>query len=279
MNANSQFRPYLPDQPFLLPPSMREWLPDDDLVFFITDLVKKLDLSAIYGAYDHTRGGQPAYNPTMMTGLLFYAYCRGVYSSRKIERATYHQIPFRVLTGDQQPDHDTIAEFRNRHLEALSGLFVQVLRICQKTGMVKLGHVSLDGTKVKANASKHKAMSYGRMEKKAKELNEEVEKLMEQAQAVDEEEDREYGRGNRGDELPEELRFKKSRLRKIEEAMKELEEEAREKAQEHQEAILKREAEQKKMGKKQRGKKPEAPSDKPKESAHNGTSRTLSRGL
>jgi transposase len=124
-----------------------------------------MDLSAIYASYDGSKGGYPAYHPEMMVALLIYGYCVGVPSSRKIEKATHELIPFRVLTTDQHPDHDTIAEFRRRHLEALAALFVQVLRLCQKAGLVKLGHVSLDGTKVRANASKHKALSYARMEK------------------------------------------------------------------------------------------------------------------
>lgn len=139
-------------------------------------------------------------------------------SSRKIEKATYERVPFRVLTADQHRDHDTIAEFRKRHLDALVGLFVQVLLICQKAGLVKLGHVALDGTKVKANASKHKAMSYGRMEKKARELEEEIKRLLRQAQAADDDEDNRYGKGKRGDELSKALRFKQSRLAKIKEA-------------------------------------------------------------
>jgi hypothetical protein len=147
-------------------------------------------------------------------------------SSRKIEQATYHSVAFRVLAGDQHPDHDTIAKFRKRHLKALSALFVQVLRLCQIAGLVKLGHVALDGTKVKANASKHKAMSYGRMMKKEKELKRDVRRLLKEAEGCDTKEDALYGKGKRGDELPRELRFRQSRLKKIQEAMKALEEEA-----------------------------------------------------
>ena len=150
-------------------------------------------------------------------------------------------MAFRVLTADQHPDHDTIAAFRKCHLKALSGLFVHVLRLCQKAGMVKLGHVALDGTKVKANASKHKAMSYGRMEKKAKELEEEVERLLSEAGAVDEEEDARYGKGKRGEELPEDLRFKQSRLKKIKEAMAALEEEAKAEAEARREELRQKE--------------------------------------
>ena len=178
-----------------------------------------------------------------MAGLLLYAYCKGIPSSRQIEQATYHSVPFRVVTANQHPDHDTIAAFRQRHLPALAELFVQVLQLCRKAGLVKLGHVSLDGTKVKANASKHKAMSYGRMEKKAAELRQEVERLLSLAQEVDGDEDRLYGKGKREEELPEELRFKQSRLKKIEEAMQSLEEDARAEAD-----VKRRKQESKKKG-------------------------------
>ena len=177
MKTQTTFRPYSPEQLLLLPPDMARWLPEDHLVYFIRDVERQLDLSAIYGSYDGTQGGNPAYDPWMMTTLLIYAYCVGVVSSRKIERATYESIPFRVLTADQHPDHDTIAEFRRRHLEALAALFVQVLRLCRKAGLLKLGHVSLDGTKLRANASNHKAMSYRRMEKSVAELEGEVKRV------------------------------------------------------------------------------------------------------
>lgn len=227
MKNLTKFKSYNPDQLFLLPLDMKEWLPEDDMVYFIMDVVRSLDLCPIYQTYDNSKGGQPSYNPTMMVSLLFYAYCIGKPSSRKIEKATYHSVPFRILAANQHPDHDTIAEFRKRHLKAIAGLFVEVLRLCQKAGLVKLGHVSLDGTKVKANASKHKAMSYGRMEKKAAELKEEVDRLLAKAEAVDADEDALYSKGKCGDELPKELRFKQSRLRKIEEAKKALEKEAK----------------------------------------------------
>jgi len=177
MKTKTTFRPYSPDQLLLLPPDMARWLPEDHLVYFIRDVVRPLDLSAIYASYDGSKGGYPAYDPEMMVTLLIYAYCVGVPNSRKIEKATHESIPFRVLTVDQHPDHDTIAEFRRRHLEALAALFVQVLHLCRKAGLVKIGHVSLDGTKVQANAPKHKAMSYARMEKSVVELEAEVKRL------------------------------------------------------------------------------------------------------
>jgi transposase len=263
MKNLKRFKPYHPNQLLLLPPDMKDWLPDDDLVYFIMEMLDQLDLSAIYDSYDGTKGGQPAFDPKMMVGLLLYAYCVGLPSSRKIEKATYYQVPFRVLTADQHPDHDTIAEFRKRHLKALSGFFVQILQLCQKVGLVKLGHVSLDGTKVKANASKHKAMSYSRMEKKSEELEAEVRRLLQEAQAVDDAEDALYGKGKRGDELPEELRFKQKRLEKIKEAMESLEQEAKAEADVKRKEMAEREQALKEQGKKRKGKKPKAPGEEP----------------
>lgn len=226
-----RFRDYNPDQMFLLPPSLKEWLPADHLVYFVSDIVDQLDLSGIEQAYEGGSGrGQPPYHPAMMVKLLLYAYCVGVPSSRKIEAGTYEDVAFRIISADQHPDHDTIADYRSRHLNSLSELFVQVLKLCRKAGLVKLGHVALDGTKVKANASKHKAMSYGRMCEKEKELDREVKELLDRAREVDEEEDRLYGKGVRGTELPDELRFRESRLKKIREAKEALEREAKEKA-------------------------------------------------
>jgi len=267
MKEQAHFRPYEPNQLLLLPPDMRDWLPPDDLAYFIMDVVKELDLSEIYDSYDGRQGGQPPYDPAMMTALLLYAYCIGMPSSRKIEQATHTSVPFRVLTADQHPDHDTIANFRKRHLQSLAQLFVQVLQICRQAGLAKLGHVSLDGTKIRANASKHKAMSYGRMEKKAEELEAEVKRLLEQAESADAAEDALYGKGRRGDELPEELRFKQSRLRKIREAMASLEQEAKEQAEAKRQAIKDKEQSLQEEGRKRKGKKPEEPSDRPEDKA------------
>ena len=238
------FKPYDPDQLLLLPPNLKDWLPEEDLVYFVMETVGELDLSEIYGNYEGGTGGQPPYDPRLMTSLLLYAYCRGIPSSRKIEEATYHSVPFRILTANQHPDHDTIATFRRRHLKPLSRLFVQVLAICEAAGLVKLGHIALDGTKVKANASKHKAMSYGRMESKAAELEAEVNRLLSEAERVDGEEDALYGKGRRGDELPGDLRYKQKRLAKIREAMAALEAEAKAKAEAEREARRQREAAQ-----------------------------------
>jgi len=242
---------------------MKEWLPEGDLVYFVMDVVGQLDLHPIYRTYHDAKGGQPPYHPEMMTSLLIHAYCIGLPSSRKIERATYQSVAFRVLTADQHPDHDTIAAFRRRHLKALAGFFVEVLRLCRKAGLVKLGHVALDGTKVAANASKHKAMSYARMEKSAAELRAEVERLLAEAEATDAAEDALYGKGKRGEELPKELRFRQSRLKKIEEAKKALEEEARAEAEAKQaEYEAKCEAWETRR-ERRRGRPPKPPSAKP----------------
>jgi len=216
-----------------LPPDLRSWLPEGDLALFVSDVVDELDLSAIYTVYENGDGrGQPPYHPAMMVKLLVYGYCIGTVSSRKLERATYRDVAFRVLTGDQQPDHDSIAEFRRRHLEALAGLFAQVLRLCQAAGLVQLGHVALDGTKLKANASKHKAMSYARMEETERRLEAEVRELLAWAEQVDAAEDAQYGPGRRGDELPAELARRESRLAKIRAAKAVLQAEARARAAE-----------------------------------------------
>jgi transposase len=265
--SKPQFKPYCPDQAFLLPPSLRDWLPEDHLVYFIVDVVGELDLSKIYASYDSTKGGQPPFAPRMMVGLLLYGYCVGIPSSRKIEKATYESVPFRVLAADQHPDHDTIADFRRRHLDALAGLFVDVLHLCRQAGLVKLGHVALDGTKVQANASKHKAMSYGRMEKKIAELEKDVADLLAKAEAVDAAEDARHGQGLCGEELPKELRFKQQRLEKIRQAKRALEAEAKAHAQQKQAEIEEKDRQLAAEGKKRRGKKPSPPSDKPKPKA------------
>ena len=230
--SNHRFKEYNPEQLFLLPQDMRSWLPDDHLAWFVSDVVDRLDLSRVTEEYLHLAGGRPGFHPVMMVKLLVYAYCVGVPSSRRIERKTYEDVAFRVLAAGYHPDHTAMAKFRNRHLVALSDCFVQVLMLAKQMGLVKLGHVALDGTKVKANASKHKAMSYDRMSKRLDELRTEVKELLKRAEAADEAEDKQYGKGRRGDEIPKELRFKQSRIHKIEEAKAVLEKQAREEAQE-----------------------------------------------
>ena len=228
------YLPYEPDQQLLLPAALQEWLPDDHLAYFISDVVDQLDMSEITARYERERRGGPPYHPRMMVKALLYGYCVGVASSRRIAQRLHEDIAFRVLAANNTPDFRTISDFggeaagrhRKDNLDALSGLFVQVLALCRQAGLVKLGHVALDGTKVKANASKHKAMSYQRMKEREAQLAAEVAELLERAREVDEEEDRRYGKDKRGDELPEELAFREGRLGKIREAMAALEAEA-----------------------------------------------------
>ena len=224
------YKTYLPEQDLLLPPSLRDWLPENHLAYCVSDVVDQLDLSAIESVYEEEDRGQPPYHPRMMTKILMYGYCVGVYSSRRIQKRLVEDVAFRVLAAGNQPDFRTISDFRKLHLKALEELFQQVLRLVLEVGALKLGSVALEGSKVKANASKHKAMSYGRMEETEKRLQEEVRKLLKRAEAADEEEDKRYGRDRRGDELPEELQRRETRIARIQEAKKALEERAREKA-------------------------------------------------
>ena len=200
------YRDWNPRQMSLLPLDPMEWLPRDHLVHFLLDVVEELDLSAIEGAIqakDH-RGKRP-FPPRMMVGLLLYGYCVRIFSSRKLEMATHEDLGFRVLCGGNHPDHCTINTFRKTYLPELAALFLQVLRMCQEAGLVKVGHVALDGTKMQGNASKHKAMSYSVMKRKEEELTAEIEELLKNAEAADAAEDERYGKDTRGDELPEEL--------------------------------------------------------------------------
>ncbi|RPJ81313.1 MAG: IS1182 family transposase [Acidobacteria bacterium] len=225
------FRPYVPEQDFLLPPSLREWLPSDHLAYFVSDLVDQLDLAAIVAPYEREERGFPPYHPVMLTKVLLYAYCVGVFSSRKIQRRLTEDVAFRVLAAENQPDFRTIADFRQRHLAALEGLFVQVLRLAREAGALRVGRVAIDGSKLRANASKHKAMSYKRMVEKEQQLTQEVHHLLTQATATDEQEDTQYGRDRRGDDLPEELRRRETRLARIREAKRVLEARADEQAE------------------------------------------------
>ena len=245
MQKPKSFRPWQPEQTTLLPPSPREWLSPDHQVYFLLDLVDELDLSEILlPAQAKDPRGEKGFDPRMMTMLLLYAYCVGIVSSRKIERACYEDLAFRVLTGNQQPDHSRISEFRRRNLDALKELFVQILRLCQKAGMVSLGHVALDGTKVQANASKRKAMSHERMLRAEKELEKEINALMRRAEILDAQEDKRYGKGKLGSDLPDELRRCQDRLARIRQARKEMEAEtaaaaARQRQQDAEEARAK----------------------------------------
>jgi transposase len=225
------YRAYHPDEELLLPPSLRDWLPEKHLAYFVSDVVDNLDLSAMDAVYGNERRGQPPYDPQMMTKVLVYGYCVGVFSSRRIERRLVEDIAFRVLAAGNQPNFRTISDFRKIHLKTLEGLFEQVLKIALEAGAMKVGRVALDGTKVKANASKHKAMSYDRMLEKEKALQAEVKQLLLQAEAADAEEDARYGKNRTGDELPAELERRETRMRKIREAKRAVEERARAKAE------------------------------------------------
>lgn len=224
------YRPYYPDEELLLPPSLRDWLPENHLAYFVSDVVDNLDLSAMDAVYGNEKRGQPPYDPLMMTKVLVYGYCAGVFSSRRIERRLVEDIAFRVLAAGNQPNFRTISDFRKIHLKTLEGLFEQVLKISLEAGALKIGRVALDGTKVKASASKHKAMSYDRMQEKEKQLREEIKELLKRAEVADAEEDSRYGKDVRGDELPSELQRRQTRLNKIREAKRALEARARNKA-------------------------------------------------
>ncbi|MBS0525756.1 MAG: IS1182 family transposase [Proteobacteria bacterium] len=223
---SKQFRPWKIDDVQLLPPSVQDYVPADHLSRLIVSLVREsLDLSEIVGSYPSGLG-QPPFDPRLMTGLLLHGYASGLYSSRRLARASVERADFMMIVAGDPPDFRTISEFRRRHLKALAGLFVQVLRLAEKAGLVKLGHVALDGTKIRANASKHKAMSYERMKKREAELKAEVDRWLEAAEAADRAEDRLYG-DRRGDEMPGWVADKRKRLARIRQAKAELEAEAR----------------------------------------------------
>ena len=224
------FRPYAPDQLLLLPPSLREWLPEDHPVYFVNDLVETLDLQPILSSYEEDRGFPP-YHPVLMTKLIIYGYVRGVRSSRKVQSACLEDVAFRILAAGQAPDFRTIAAFRARHLGALEDAFAQVVQLCRKAGLAKLGHVAVDSTKVRAHASKHKAMSFGRMKDEEERLGAEIRRWFEECAEVDATEDELFGPDKTGDELPEELADPKRRLQKIQEAKAALEAEAQAKGE------------------------------------------------
>jgi len=224
------YRPYVPEQDLLLPPSLKDWLPDGHLAYFVSDLIDHLDLTAITRVYDAEERGYPPYHPVMLTKVLVYAYCVGVFASRRIQRRLVEDVAFRVLAAGNTPDFRTIADFRKTHLAALQGLFEQVLRLASALGAPRVGRVAIDGSKVKANASKHKAMSYDRMGVKQQQLRDEVSQLLAQAEAADAGDDAAYGPDRRGDELPAELRRRESRLTRIREAQEALEARAKDAA-------------------------------------------------
>jgi transposase len=246
------FRPWKIDEPLLLPVAVADFVGESHLARFVLNVVREeVDLSQITGTYGSERG-QPPFDPTMMTALLLYAYCSGIYSSRRIAKACRERVDFMSIVGLDAPDFRTISEFRKRHLKALSDLFKQVLLLCETAGLVKLGHVALDGTKIKANASKHKAMTYGRMEDRAAELEAEVAGWLRAAEATDAEEDKLHGRDKSGEEMPDWVADKQRRAEKIRQAKAKLEAEAKAAAEaelkEQAEAAAKREAEGRRKG-------------------------------
>ncbi len=270
------FRRWEIDQARLFPPSVRDFVPEGHLARLVSELVRdELDLSAVYAKYTELRG-YPPYHPAMMVSLLLYALCRGIYSSRKIEQACEERVDFMAVTGMEKPDHSTICQFRSDHREALAGLFVQVLALCRDAGIVKLGHVALDGTKVRASASKHAAMSYGRMRKAEPELAAIVEEWLDAARHTDQSEDAEHGEGRRGDELPPHIRSKIAKLAKIRAAKAALEAAARAEAER---LAAERAAKEAERGKKLPGRPPKAldgvPDDKAQQNFTDPQSRIM----
>ncbi len=259
MGMQPFFRPYEPDQQFLLPPSLRDWLPDGHLAYFISDTVDQFDLTEIVISYRAEGKGNVAYHPALMCKLLLYGYASGVFSSRKIAQACETDIAFRVLAAGDAPSHRTLARFRKLHLSAFEALFIQVVGIAQDAGLVTLGTLAIDGSKVRANASKHKAMSYERMKKDEQRLKKEIRELTLRAEGVDAAEDEEFGADVRGDEVPDELKRRKDRLRVIRAAKKRLE--ARKKAEDAEK--LAAEERRKAAGKAKRGPKRKHPLGKP----------------
>ena len=260
---SKHFRPWKIDQPQLLPADVGEYVPKEHLARFIVALVREsLDLTEFNAAYPSTLG-QPPYDPRLMVALLLTSHASGIYASRRIRKACEQRVDFMLIVAQDPPDFRTISEFRRRHLKALETLFVQVLQLAEKAGLVKLGHVALDGTKIKANASKHKAMSYDRMKKRELELQEEVRRRLAEAEAADAADDAEFGRDRRGDELPDWVADKKARIAKIQAAQAELESEAKAMADEERRRRAEADAKREVEGRKRTGKPPAPVSDAP----------------
>lgn len=241
-------------QKYLLPPSLLEWLPEGDLTWFILDAVEQMEVGDFYKKHRSDGWGRAAFEPSMMVSLLLYGYCMGERSSRRIEQLCERDIGFRVIAANRRPDHSTIARFRKEHEKELEKLFTEVLKLCAEAGLVKVGIVALDGTKMKA----HAALSSNRTQKH---IEEEVEKMLGEAASKDAEEDRKFGKDKRGDELPEELRGRQSRLIRLKECKERLEREATEEVASQQRRIDAREAEEAETGRKKRGRKPKEPEE------------------
>ena len=262
-------------QSLLLPLNIQDWLPDGHLAIFISDVVDELDLSPIFRFYEDDDRGAPPYDPQMMTKILFYAYCNGIQSSRKIEKKQYEDIAFRYLAVNNFPNFRTISDFRKDHIDVLEDLFIQVLLLCDEAGLVKLGTVALDGTKVKANASLQNSKKYETLCKEEEQVREKVREMFRNAEQTDEEEDRLYGEDKRGDKLPPGFQNKKERLQRIRKAKEQLEEKQKQRYQEYQNNLQERK--QKETGKKLRGRKPHPVSKEPDEQSKANTTDPDSR--
>jgi transposase len=240
------------EQIYLMPPSLQEWLPEKDMAWFIIDVVEQMDLSAYYRKYRADGRGQEAYDPSMMVALLLYAYSNGIQSSRAIERVCERDIGFKVITGDEKPDHTTIARFRQESGKGMEEMFTEALKLCAKAGLVKVGVVALDGTKMKADAALESNRTYEHIES-------EVKRMLAEAEAKDAEEDKLYGKDKRGDELPEELQDRRSRIERLKECKARLEQEKAERVTRQKEKIEEREKQESETGHKKRGRKPKDP--------------------
>ena len=263
LGMSKTFRRWKIDEPLLLPPLVQDFVAEDHLARFVLSLVRdEIDLAAITASYGSERG-QPPFDPVMMTALLLYSYCCGIYASRRIAKACRERVDFMSIVGFDAPDFRTVSEFRRRHLKALGALFSQILHLCETAGLVKLGHVALDGTKIKANASKHKAMSYERMDKRAAELEAEVAKWLAVAEATDAEEDKLYGADKTGDEMPDWVADKKRRAERIRNAKAELEAEAKASAEAKRKAAAEAQQQREAEGRKKCGRQAAPPSTVP----------------
>ncbi len=273
-----KYKRYDPNQTYLLPQNPKEWLPEGHLALFIQNVVTNfLDLSPIFDHYERSGMGAPPYHPAMMTELLFYGYCVSVRSSRRMAKAIEDDVAFRVLAAGNLPDFRTISDFRKIHIDALKPLFVQVVLLCEQAGLVTLGTVSIDGTKVKANASLSRNRTYKSLCKKTDQLEEEIERMLKEGIEIDDEEDRLYGPDKRGDELPEGFRTRKEQLERLRKAKEELEEEMRKEAEAQEKKIEVRKEKEAELGRKLRGRKPNAPPTAPDEKAKRNTTDVDSR--
>lgn len=252
------FRPYAQDQMYLVPPSITEWVPEGSLARFVFEAMDEMDregkLDSFYKKYRADGWGSAAYHPLMMIKILLHGYCLGITSSRKLAQALQNDVSFRFLAANQQPDFRTILDFRKDHLKALRGLFTQVLELCREAGLAKMGRVALDGRRVQGNAALEQNRSL-------KGIKAEVKRLFKEAEHIDAQEDKRYGKENRGDELPEELRTRQRRLARLKEARLRLEEQERQARQEQAAKIDERQKEEAASGKKKRGRKPKAPEE------------------